>query len=194
MATVTLRSLAASRAVPVSALSVMGPLFSWDPAAYIFWFVFGIVAGGHVGEFNAGLLRIRKVVPALLALSYGAALVEWEILRRASGRPWISGGVTLSDNVLSFAILVTFFALYTQHKRCDEVLSRIGYMSYGVYLMHVSVLLVTAKAVYHTMPSLLSCPIVLQVSLILAGVGVPVYVMMLVNASPLRRYYRYVFG
>jgi len=194
LAAIILRSLAVSRAFPVSQLWMFGPLVRWDPAAYIFWFTFGIVAGGQIGGFKSVLQRARKWVPAFLALTYALALVEWELLRYSSGRPWISGGVTLSDNLLAFALLIAFFTFDTRNARSDDVISRIGYMSYGIYLMHVPVLVVAAKGAYHATPVLVSYPFALYCWLIVAGVGLPAASMIVVNSSPLRRCYRFVFG
>jgi surface polysaccharide O-acyltransferase-like enzyme len=169
-------------------------LLNWNLTTYSFWFILGQVAGFHLTRFKDWMRRIRPALPWIVGLLSVAALVEWELLRRASGRPWIPGGLILSDNLLSLVLLLTFFAFEDRPLPYAEQLGRIGPMSYGIYLIHVPVLEIFARSIYHGAPSMLAYQIWFQFLLIAAGVGIPLLIMAAVRATPLRRYYAYAFG
>jgi fucose 4-O-acetylase-like acetyltransferase len=69
-----------------------------------------------------------------------------------------------------------------------------GKRSYGVYLMHLSVLWITVVVLAAVVPSLFGVQILLQPILFLATLGGPLAFMKVAASLPTRKAYRYVFG
>jgi len=51
-----------------------------------------------------------------------------------------------------------------------------------------------SRTIYHVAPWILGVQLLFQPIIIVAGLGVPLLLMLTVNKSPARRYYRYLFG
>jgi peptidoglycan/LPS O-acetylase OafA/YrhL len=66
--------------------------------------------------------------------------------------------------------------------------------SFGIYIVHSPVMEVVARGLYHLAPFVLGYQFIFQPLLLLFGLGVPLMLMLLVERSPLRGYYRYLFG
>jgi surface polysaccharide O-acyltransferase-like enzyme len=172
----------------------LGGLLNAPLAAYSVWFVIGIIAGTH----SAGFKRLLSIGPrfglALTAVLGGMAIVEWEIVRRLSGRQWFSAGITLFDNLFLIALLLLFLSLAKSPDALQRPLGQVGSHAYGIYLSHVPILEVIARGLYHFAPRMLGQPLLLYFVLVLGGIGLPLGVMGLLRASPFRRVYAYAFG
>jgi len=167
-------------------------LLNSNLAGYSFWFALGLVFAFHLATMKAMLRRLRPFLPILLAVVLVAAFFEWRTLHRLSGREWVSGGITLGDNLTSLFLLLTFFAF--EELKLPAKLDEIGTMSYGIYLVHVPVMQVVARVLYHALPALLAYQLVLYFGLVVVGVVVPIVLIRLVKSSPFRRYAVYAFG
>lgn len=174
--------------------SPMAVVLNSHLGAYSFWFVFGMVAGLHLTTTKSLLSRARTLLPIVVVVMHIAAFVEWEVLRRGAGREWISSGITVGDNLLAMSVLLAFLALEEVRVPYATLLERLGEKSYGVYLAHALVLEAIARGSYHAAPLLLGHTVAFGIVLIIGGVVVPLLLMSLVKASPLRRYYTYAFG
>jgi surface polysaccharide O-acyltransferase-like enzyme len=163
-------------------------------AAYAFWFVLGISAGTHAGGFRRVLSIGSRFGLAVAIVLGGMAIVEWEIVRRLSGRPWISAGVTVFDNLFLLAFLFLVLSAGRIPEAVQHLLGKVGRYAYGIYLCHVPILEVIARGLYHFAPRLLGHPLLLYFVLVLCGIGLPLLVMGLLRASPFRRVYAYAFG
>lgn len=167
---------------------------SWFFPGFIFWFVMGIVVGFHLDKFKAQLTRFRWLFVAGLVVFFIIGMVEWELLLRASGEAWIGPRETLIDNFYAGFFLLTFLAFSDIQLPLPGRMSTLGTRSYGIYLAHSPVLEYTARVVYNVAPIILGYQILFQPILYAAGLGIPLLLMALVNRSPLRRYYSYLFG
>jgi peptidoglycan/LPS O-acetylase OafA/YrhL len=165
----------------------------WFFPHMMLWFVFGVFSGFNLAAFKGWLARWSTVLP-WVALGLGvAAFIEWELLLKFSGRQWLPPTLTLLDSLYAFAFLATFLA-WSPRLRLPQRLDAVGVQSYGVYLLHAPVLELVARASYHVAPPVLGHQFVFQVVLVACGVGVPLLFMALVNRSPARPYYNYLFG
>jgi peptidoglycan/LPS O-acetylase OafA/YrhL len=167
---------------------------SWFFPGFIFWFAMGIVIGFHWQEFRETLVRYRWIFLGGLVVTFFVGMVEWELLFQASGQPWIGPRETLVDNFYAGFFLLSFFAFESIKFPFSAQLSSLGTKSYGIYLVHSPVLEYTARLIYHIAPFLLGYQIAFQPILYAAGFGIPLLLMELVNRSPFRRYYSYLFG
>lgn len=167
---------------------------SWFFAGFIFWFALGIVIGFHLQDFRATMVKYRWFFLGGLVASFFIGMVEWEMLLAASGQPWIGPRETLVDNFYAAFFLLSFFAFDNLKTPLPTQISSLGTKSYGIYLVHSPVLEYTARLIYHVAPLVLAYQIIFQPILYIAGFGVPLLLMALVNRSPIRRYYSYLFG
>ena len=169
-------------------------IINWHLIGLAFWFALGMVVGFHVSKFKQHLALLKRPLVIALPLLLTLALIEGEALRQLSGRYWISGTANLFSGLFALTALLSFFAFDNTPIPYTARLSQIGAKSYGIYLIHVLVLEVTARMVYHVVPGLLAYQILFQPLLIVAGLGIPLVIMEIVKRSPIRRYYAYMFG
>lgn len=166
---------------------------SWFFPGYLFWFALGVVIGFHWAPIKAALSRIRPLLPFLAAAGLVAGMLEWEWLLAHSGREWIGTRETLLDGLFIVAVLLGYLS-WEGNLPFAESFAALGTRSYGVYLIHLPILEVTARSVYHWAPALLAYPSVFLPLLVLAGLAMPLLLMDAVERSPARRYYRLAFG
>ncbi len=166
----------------------------WFFPGHIFWFALGVVAGCHVNAFKNWLAHAAKpallLAPVLLVLS----LLEWEALQRAFGQPLLGQYRTLSDELYSAAILTAFLGGGALAPRLERWLQALGVRSFGIYLAHGLGLILAAKVIYRVAPQILPHQLVLQSVLLAAALAVPLLLMAAVNRSPMRRFYKVLFG
>ena len=111
-----------------------------------------------------------------------------------SGQSWIAPQETIIDNLYAAMFLLSFLAFEQVRLPMADKMSYLGSKSYGIYLVHSPVIEYTARVIYHLIPVLLSFQLLFQSSLWVAGLGVPLLLMAIVNRSPFRRFYNYLFG
>jgi peptidoglycan/LPS O-acetylase OafA/YrhL len=93
-------------------------------------------------------------------------------------------------------LLFVPLTLVIKRKAIPQVraLERFGKRSYGIYLMHLSVLWVAVVALEAVVPVLFGYQILLQPVLFVASLGGPLAIMGVAASLPTRKAYRYVFG
>lgn len=178
--------------VPAHALAWLTP--SWFFPGLCFWFVAGLVAGTHVTPFRAWLERAHKTALILVPLALVASMVEWEAVMRAAPGPWTGQFRTITDELNSAAVIVAFLGAGAIAPRLANLFQTLGPRSFGIYLANALGLTLAAKAVSVLVPAVLPHQLIFQPLLVAAGLAVPLGLMWLVDRSPLRRYYRYLFG
>jgi peptidoglycan/LPS O-acetylase OafA/YrhL len=161
---------------------------------HLLYFSVGLVIGFHLPAAKQLLERCRWALliatPALLMLS----MVEWELLLRQSGQDWLAPAVTVMDDLYSLAFVLTVLAFERVTLPLTKPMGDLGTRSYGIYLSNALVLMLVAKAIYRLTPGLLDQTMLFVAILITLGLAVPLAMMALVNRTPARRYYRYIFG
>jgi peptidoglycan/LPS O-acetylase OafA/YrhL len=166
-------------------------------AGHIFFFTFGIVYGLHYSQFEhfrQKLIRVRWGLLVSLVVFFLLGVIEWGILEKSSSQIWFSQPETHIDGLYAFTFILCYLAFEEFTPPFSKQLALLGGMSYGIYLLHWSVLEYISKMIYHFLPWLMNYQILMQPILIACGLGVPVILMTLVNKSPFRQYYRYLFG
>lgn len=167
---------------------------SWVFPGFLLWFVLGIIVGFHLPSFKPILVKARWFLLAGLVSLFIIGLVEWEVLFQYSGEAWINPRETVIDNLYALVFILVFVAFEKVKLPSALQISNVGIKSYGVYLVHSLVLLITSKVIYNLAPTLLAFPFIYLLILVVTGLGVPLVLMGLVNKLPLRRYYEYIFG
>ncbi len=166
----------------------------WHVPAYASWFILGLIAGSHRLEFAAFLARIRRFLPWVAVATLAAGILEWDGLRRATGRTWLSPQETIADLLFFYILLLTLLAFNVVPPSATPALTRVGAKALGIYMSHVLVLEVVARATYHFAPWLLAYPILFQLALVLSGVGIPLLAMGALKKSAPGRFYAWAFG
>lgn len=166
---------------------------SWFFPGYLFWFVLGIVIGFHSATIRAALVRIRPILPFATLAGLAAGMIEWEWLLAHSGKEWIGTRETLIDDFFIVTVLLYYLSREGRLPLAEHC-ATLGTRSYGIYLIHLPILEVAARSIYHGAPALLAYPSAFLPLLVLAGLGVPLLIMAAVERSPARRYYQLAFG
>ena len=159
----------------------------------IFSFSFGIVFGLHFSQFQQKLARVRWGLLVSVIVFAILGIVEWEFLQRFSTF-FIGQKETVIDIFYALAFILCFFAFEEFIPPFSKYLKVLGGMSYGIYLTHFSVQEYITKVIVRTIPWLAGFQILMQPILIVFGLGLPVILMKLINKSPIRQYYRHLFG
>ena len=166
----------------------------WFFPHLVFWFAFGVFAGFHPSTLGRLVTRWKPVLPWAAAALGVMALVEWELILRASGEQWLNPTPTVLDSLYTGAFILTFVAFAAVRLPMRPQLDALGERSFGVYLVHAPVLELLSRMSYHLTPPLLAHVFVFLCVLIVAGVAVPLVLMTTVNRSSVRPYYNYLFG
>jgi len=167
---------------------------SWLFPGYLFWFTFGIVTGLHLNSFKPFIQRVKWLMLAAAGILFFVGLYEWEMLLRGSGQDWISPSETIVDNLYAGALLLAYLGFDQVLLPLAKRMEQLGARSFGIYLSHSLVLTVVAKAVYHLTPWMLQYQIIFIPVLVVLGLGIPLALTEIMDRSPARKYYSYVFG
>ena len=179
---------------PISqTLSVSVP--KWLFISRLFWFTLGIVACLQLKSFKIWLERYKWYFLMITIVLIPLGVIEWEMYLKWSGQLWTSHRETILDGVYSLSFIFAFLAF-------DKIVSipfarqldSLGSKSFGIYLIHSPVMGYTARVLYHLTPWLLGYQGILLLVLIVVGFGIPLLMMYVVNKTPARRYYQYIFG
>jgi len=167
---------------------------SWFFPGHIFWFSAGIVVSFHLKQLKALTTRFKWWLVAGTAIAYFAGIVEWEMLFKLSGQPWIASQETLVDGIYSIFFMLAFIGFDDMPLPAAKKIGEIGVKSFGIYLIHSPVLALASKIIYHLTPWMLGYQIIYQSVLVALGLGVPLLLMGWVKKSPAHPYYQYLFG
>ena len=166
----------------------------WLFTSRIFWFSLGIVLANHLQEFKQSFYPWRwwLLVGAFICIFVG--IFEWELYFRLSGLDWLSYGETIVDSVYALAIILGLLAFENPQYPLFNFFSWVGPKSYGIYLVHAVVIEYLSRGIYHFAPGILGKQSLYQPILIVAGLAIPIGLMALIDRSPFRRFYPYLFG
>lgn len=177
----------------VQTLSTLIP--KWLFLSRLFWFTLGVVVGFHLTELKLWLERVKWVWLTLAVVLLPLGVLEWEFYLHISGQQWMDPRETLLDSVYTLAVILSFLAFdQIASIPFSKQIADLGSKSYGIYLIHSPVMTFAARGIYHFAPAILGYQIIFQPIMIILGLGVPVIFMEIVNRSPARRFYQYLFG
>ena len=177
----------------LSSLAILIP--KWFFPSRIFWFTAGVVIGFNQSQLKLWLARYKWYFLSLTVVLVPLGILEWEYYLRIAGRQWFDHKETYIDTFYSIAFILSFLAFDRISKvPFSKQLGDIAGKSFGIYLIHSPVMEYTARAIYHLLPWILAYQLIFQPILIVLGLGVPLLLMSIVNKSPVRRYYQYLFG
>ena len=164
----------------------------WSFQLRVFWFALGIAVGFHPVAFKSWAVKARyySLVSAIIFFILG--MLEWELIFSYSH--FIIPIETVIDSFYCVSILLLFFGFENIKIPFSKRINYLGERSYGIFLAHVPVQEYLARGIYHLMPVLLGVQVIFFPLLIVAGLGIPVLLMWIVERSRFRPYYKYIFG
>ena len=166
----------------------------WLFVSRIFWFSLGIVVGFNVKTFQDFLVRSKRLFLGLAIVLIPLGMLEWEIVQLVVNEGWLQHRETLLDAVYSLAVIFAFLGYYQSKIPAANALNDLGSKSFGIYLVHSPAMTYAARAIAVLIPSLLAYMILFVPIMIIVALGVPLLMMSFVARTPLRSYYKFIFG
>ncbi|MCL4262320.1 MAG: acyltransferase [Anaerolineae bacterium] len=169
---------------------------AWLFPSNLLWFTLGIIVGFNLTTFKEWIGRWRWLWLATAVLLLPLGILEWEFWQAISGEPFLPTRLTLLDMLYAAAVIFSWLAFENFTPPRAQNLNDLGAKSYGVYLANSPVLDVTARAIAAILPFIMLHQLLLQPILWVAGLGIPLLLMAIVGneRSPVRTYYKYIFG
>jgi fucose 4-O-acetylase-like acetyltransferase len=164
-----------------------------SPLNEIFFFTSGIVFGFHSKEIMDFFMPYKRVL--LITLMFIALLniVESDLLLRATSDIHVGALMgTLSYTLYSITFILVFLTIANIPNY--NALTQIGNKSYGIYLLHFIFVLILVKFIDRFLPQLTNYQLLYQPLLFSIGLGCSLLLMAIVQQTPARRFYRYLFG
>jgi len=165
---------------------------SWSPFQWIFYFTLGISAGFHFDGLKQFVVKYRTLLFFLVLFTGLLNIIEADYLMAVMRKGWGAYNLTISYNLYVITFILWFLSLATIP--LSNYLNPLGVRSYGIYLLHYPIIEWIAWKIYIYIPQLLAYQIVFIPLLVLAGLGIPLLIMTAVRRSPIKQYYRYLFG
>jgi peptidoglycan/LPS O-acetylase OafA/YrhL len=183
-------ALLGMRASAISFLLKITP--DWSIPRWIFFFTLGIFSGLNIEPFRRFLNRHQRSLIVMTLIFYLLTILESDLLLRGTLRHWGAHIGSFSYMLYAVCFILSFMAVRTIP--FERLLSRLGSKTYGIYLIHFLVIMLAAKFIYRFVPQLLAYQTLFQSILFALGLGLPLAFMEIVERTPARRVYRYVFG
>jgi hypothetical protein len=160
-----------------------------------FWFPLGIVFGLYSKEFSLKLSPIRWKLLAGAILCLLLTIAEYYVSDYFNGPRWL--GPTNSSFFRNIYILCTILFVISLEDRQlvkPKQVTDLGAKSLGIYMANIPAIYLTALVMYHLTPRLLGYQFIYIAILFVAGLFGPLLLMSIVRRTPMRRFYRYLFG
>jgi surface polysaccharide O-acyltransferase-like enzyme len=166
----------------------------WSLIRWVFFFALGTVAGLHIQRFKAWLAVRKWGLLATTAVLFPLNILESDVLLRTTRNHWGATISTMSYSLFAIAFILCFLAFAQVSIPFSRTLYQLSKRSYGIYLLHPSIMEFVARVIRQITPSLLAHQILFVTLVFVAGLGIPLLLMVAMTKSPGRRYYRYLFG
>lgn len=169
---------------------------TWSLPRWAFFFALGLVISFHAERVQHWLRRYKwSILLATVALAV-LNVAEAELIYRLKRPLWYpyAGIGTLSYNLYGVAFILCYLAFSGVSLPFSRALYQLGTRSYGIYLLHYLLMTLVAKVIYRFVPWLLGQQLLYQPILLVVGFGGVLLLMATVSRSPMRRYYRFLFG
>jgi len=165
----------------------------WLPTMWIVYFALGIIFGLYLQPFKLWLEKSKKFLYIGWLLAAVWMLVDADLRFRSvlveSPRVYyqlITFGV--------YSILSIFCFLLINKIPLPNLLAYLGPKTFAVYLIHYTVMSVTALFLIKYIPAVLAYRILVVPLLFGVSLGVPLLLIKIVSLTPLSKYQRYIFG
>jgi surface polysaccharide O-acyltransferase-like enzyme len=159
-----------------------------------FYFILGIVSKMQREEIIQLAQPMRSYLPSLVVVLGVLAFVDVAWVSRLEGLVPTLEHRSFFAYGYATVIALTLIATERTPTRGTKHLIQLNGAVYGIYLLHPLLLEYLARAVHRFAPWFLAYPIAFVASLVVGGIGLPLFFMSAVRRSPFKRSYRYLFG
>jgi surface polysaccharide O-acyltransferase-like enzyme len=164
----------------------------WSPFIFNFFFVLGVIIGLRLSEFRDWVTRSMGLILTLLPITAILNIIEADYLLQSTQEHWGAYQESITFHLYGISAILVFLGLAKlPYIKKITVLSN---KTYGIYLSHMIIMTVLAKFIYHYAPQILSYQLIFMLVLFTSGLGIPLLSMKLLEKTPARKYYRYIFG
>jgi len=185
----------AALSIPIPVLNIPADIVpKWFFPSRIFWFTAGVVVGFQLTAFKSFLARYKWVFLGAAVVLIPLGLLEWETVFRLSGQRWLDPRELITDALYAAVFILALMSFDRVRLPMEQAIGDLGTRSFGIYIVHSPVMTVVMRGIYHLFPALLAFSPLLLVIVFVAGLGVPLAAMSVVNISPARRIYAYLFS
>jgi peptidoglycan/LPS O-acetylase OafA/YrhL len=180
--------------IPNNYENVLISFADFNLLVYGFWFALGLVFGFHIREISINIQKYRQPMLLALVITIILSLLEFYWLTTHSNKTWIAPQTLLFNKMLALTLILNYLARENLLKLLTRFFNFLGKQSYGIYLIHVIPLEITARLTYHFAPALLKFPLTFFVVIVIIGLMTPLLLMEITTRSTARRFCSYIFG
>jgi fucose 4-O-acetylase-like acetyltransferase len=160
-----------------------------------FWLPFGLVFGLHTNQFIEFMKRNKSRFLAGTMVFGLLSLVEYFVADSINPAVWIGPTFSGFSRNLYIGCALMFLLVLDETKfRFSKNFVEWGSRSLGIYLANIPFIFVVAVFLYRFLPWTLGVQLIYVPALFTAGFFGPLLLMWAVRNSPMRRFYRLVFG
>lgn len=167
---------------------------SWSVIRWIFFMVLGMAFFGNLKAFKEWLTARTRMIVVVTVVFGVLALVEPEVMFRARHIDFRFLPQLLSNLVYALGMTMCILLAPVEKLRFNRQLAWAGSHSMSIFLAHMFTMEVVGRFFYHFMVPMLTLPLLLMVIYFAAGLLAPVLLMILLQRSPFKKAYPYVFG
>lgn len=163
---------------------------------FMWWFYFalGMVSGYHLKAFKVWVEKLKWLWLSLAVVSAGVMLLEADWVFKTYAVNWRDNPFTLPSSLYALAFILSFLAFNQVKIPGTAIWTYLNAHTYGIYLIHVFIVIKIPWVIRAFLPVLLNFPILIVLITTIFSIGVPLLLMKFIFHSPLRVAYRYLFG
>jgi membrane-bound acyltransferase YfiQ involved in biofilm formation len=189
---------------PFTSLGLFSHYFRYGPSDYsttlmwpshwFFYFAFGGVIGSYPQQTKAYLMRYRRLLLIALPVTAMLHLIESDLEFRSVHTTWFAYTETITFTLYAMTFIFCFLAYEEVKLPFANAISQIGGKSFGIYLLHFTIIEITARLIYRFAPVMVAYRAVLVLIFVVVGLAGPLVIMAGLLKSPMRQSYHYLFG
>jgi hypothetical protein len=176
---------------------LLGTISQWYPSqwtpGWLFFGSLGISFGYDPDRWKPWLERYRGII-FLLAVIFIVIEIVAVVTYKSNTIPIEERPRLFTELLYALFFILSFLQIPIEKFKISKQLLSLNSKVYGIYLIHLTILEFVCRGLGYFFPVLVAYQIILQPVLIAVGLGVPILFMDAVARSPMRKYYRYLFG
>ena len=178
-------------------VSITSPLrfiiSNWFVTLWLLYFVLGVAVSFFQSEFMEFILKYKWVLLVVTVIMGFLSLVEADKGFRILKKDW-PGPTTFTSSLYVISFIFCFLAFRNVKIPFSNFFNLLGHNIYGIYLIHWIIMEIVVWFIQNQVPLVLANELILQLLLIILGVGIPLLFINVVSNTSVRQVSRYLFG
>ena len=162
--------------------------------SWAFFYVLGVAYAMYSAQVKPWVVQHRQLLLTGTIIFGVLALVEAQWLIVNVHVNWRFSPLTLSSSIYALGFILTFLAYENVAVPFTPALTYLSTRTFGIYLAHEFVLKLFGEAIIGSVGWLSNQVLIYTLILAVAGIAIPLALMLAVVKSPARKYYKYIFG